>query len=97
MQTINQGVVLPVKDKKSDKSPDFRVTAKVGEQWVEIAAAWKKSSEKGSYLSLKFGDHVTVQVGEPSWKKKDDTENDFATLTTPKAPSAGVNPADVPF
>lgn len=93
MEKITQAVVLPVKEKKSDKSPDFRVTAKIGEKWEEIAACWKKSSDKGAYLSLKFGDHVEVSVGTPSWKKAEEkkADKDFADLT------GGVNPNEVPF
>jgi hypothetical protein len=102
---ITQAVILPVREKKSDKSPDFRVTAKIGDEWKEVAACWKKSSEKGPYLSLKFGDHVTVEVGEQKpWSPKlkaDPSEakaanDDFASLTTLKT-SDVVNPADVPF
>ena len=78
-----------MREKKSEKSPDFRVTAKVGDEWVEIAACWKKSSEKGNYLSMKFGDHVSVDVGEkkpwvPETKKEEEkkAEKDFDALTT---------------
>jgi len=68
---ITQAVVLPVREKKSEKAPDFRITAKVGEKWEEIGAAWKKVGDKGAYLSVKFGDHVTVDVGEAkAWSPK---------------------------
>ena len=97
MEKINQAVVLPVKDKKSDKSPDFRVTAKVGDKWEEIGACWKKTSEKGAYLSLKFGDHVEISVGTPSWKKQPDVDADFKALTEEKPKAQTVNPSEVPF
>ncbi len=44
--------IFPVKEKKNEKSPDFRISAKVGNEYVNAGSAWKKQSDKGMYLSL---------------------------------------------
>lgn len=44
--------VFPTKEKKNDKSPDFNISAKVGDKFVTCGAGWKKTGEKGMYLSL---------------------------------------------
>lgn len=35
------------KDKKSEKQPDYRVTKKVGEEWLPVGACWKKYDKNG--------------------------------------------------
>jgi uncharacterized protein (DUF736 family) len=49
---LNVKVKLVTAEKKTDNSPDFRVLAGT----LEIGAAWKKSKEDRSYLSLILDD-----------------------------------------
>jgi len=41
-----------VTEKKNDKSPDYRLSTKVGDEYVEIGAGWVKETEKGKYISF---------------------------------------------
>jgi len=52
--------INPVKKKKTEKSPDYKVMA--GQ--VEIGAAWNATSKKGNpYLSLKMEDPALPTYG----------------------------------
>jgi uncharacterized protein (DUF736 family) len=44
--------LVPV-ERSNEKSPDFRILASNS---VEFGAAWKKTSERGEYLSVKLDD-----------------------------------------
>lgn len=44
--------IFPTKEKKNANSPDFNVTAKIGEDFKTAGAAWKKQAVSGSYLSV---------------------------------------------
>ena len=54
IKTLNLNVKakLVLVDRTNDKSPDFRILA--GN--VEFGAAWKKTSDRGEYLSVKLDD-----------------------------------------
>lgn len=42
-----------VTEKKNEKEPDYRLTMKVGEEFVDIGAGWIKESAKGTkYISF---------------------------------------------
>jgi uncharacterized protein (DUF736 family) len=53
-----KAVIEPVKDKRSEGFPDFRVLG--GRNRVEIGAAWKERSESGT-------DYLGVRLDEPSF------------------------------
>jgi len=44
--------MFPNKEKKSDNHPDFNISAKVGNEFVSCGAAWKKVTEKGTFVSI---------------------------------------------
>lgn len=45
------------KKEGQDKAPDRRLSAKVGENWVDIGCAWVKVDKNGNqYLSVKMND-----------------------------------------
>jgi len=60
---INQFAIFKVGEKKSDKQPDYRLSAKVGEEYVEIGAGWIKEGKGGS----KF---ISCQLSKPYKDKK---------------------------
>jgi uncharacterized protein (DUF736 family) len=42
-------------DKKNDKEPDYRLSAKIGESFVEIGAGWIKDGKNGNkFISCQF-------------------------------------------
>lgn len=58
-----------VGEKKSATSPDYRLTAKVGEQFVEIGAGWIKEGPKGKFISFKLSDPYQERSG---WELKEE-------------------------
>lgn len=55
--------IFKVTEKKNEKSPDYRVTAKVGEGFIDVGAGWIKDSAKGKFISIKFKDQYNEQCG----------------------------------
>ena len=50
MELPEKFCVMPIKEKKNDKQPDYRVVTTGS--WVEIAACWKKLDKNGkTFLS----------------------------------------------
>ncbi len=54
--------VFPVKDKKSEKAPDYRLTARVNGEFVNAGSGWKKVTEKGTYLSLSLDVEIAKKL-----------------------------------
>jgi uncharacterized protein (DUF736 family) len=50
--SLNVKAKLVSVERSTDKSPDYRILA--GD--IEFGAAWKKTSERGEYLSVKLDD-----------------------------------------
>ena len=45
-----------VNEKENDNQPDYRLSAKIGEDYVDIGAGWIKESKNGKYISFKLRD-----------------------------------------
>lgn len=41
-------------NKKNEKEPDYKMSGKVGDGFVEIGACWKKTGSSGDYLSCQL-------------------------------------------
>lgn len=55
--------IFKVSEKRSETSPDYRVTAKIGEAFVDVGAGWVKESTKGKFISIKFNDQYQDKCG----------------------------------
>lgn len=52
---MNNFVILKNNKKNpEDKTPDYRISVKDGEKFVEAGGCWLKESEKGKYFSCKL-------------------------------------------
>jgi formylmethanofuran dehydrogenase subunit D len=73
-QKLNQGSLFKA-DKKTDKHPDLTGTIKLNDGDYFISA-WKKTGQKGEYLSLsvKKKEAQTQQAEQPKYKV---TQNDL--------------------
>lgn len=52
-----------VDEKKSEKSPDYRLSAKIGDEFVEIGAGWIKQGEHTKHISFKLSDPYKERSG----------------------------------
>lgn len=43
-------------EKKTEKSPDYLISMKVGDKFVNIGGAWIKDAKNGKYLSCKLSE-----------------------------------------
>ena len=55
---IKQFIIQLNNNKQSEKAPDRRISAKVGEEWKEIAGGWKKKDKNGN-------DYIFCKMAEP--------------------------------
>lgn len=47
--------IFKVDNKKQDKDPDYRISVKLGDEYVEAGAGWIKTSPKGTkYISCRL-------------------------------------------
>lgn len=71
--------LFKVTEKKNESSPDYRITAKVGEVFVDCGAGWIKDSKGGKFISIKFKDQYKDQCGfalvEEDMKKLEETKS----------------------
>lgn len=64
-----------VTEKKNEKEPDYRLTAKVGDEFIEIGAGWIKESAKGTkYISFSL---VKPYQGKKGWELTEEKEIEF--------------------
>jgi uncharacterized protein (DUF736 family) len=71
--------------KSGEKQPDYRIVGKTAHGSVEFGSAWKKTSEKGPFLSVSIDDPALS--GTLNAALFDAKDGDTATLrwTRPKA------------
>lgn len=47
-------------DKKKDTQPDYKISVKVGEVYMDAGACWIKEGKKAKYLSCKLNDEFEL-------------------------------------
>lgn len=63
---ITQFQIFPNKYKKEEKHPDYKISIKVGEKFVEVGAGWKKKTAKGDmYLSCSLKEIAGLEYSAP--------------------------------
>lgn len=70
---IKHFTLFKVKEKKNDKEPDYRISAKVDGEFVEVGAGWVKDGANGKYVSCSLAKPYKDRVGyiivkEPAYK-----------------------------
>ena len=65
---ILKSFVVQKTNKKSDKAPDRRMTARYGDEWVEVASGWVKKDKNGN-------DYVSAQMSKSWVDGKDNTKS----------------------
>jgi uncharacterized protein (DUF736 family) len=58
--------------KKSDKQPDYQLSAKIDEKYLTIGSAWLKEGKQGKYFSVQLKEGLAI-TGEliPYVKKEE--------------------------
>jgi hypothetical protein len=60
---INNFSIFKTKEKKSEKSPDYTISTKVGEEYITIGAGWIKEFTGGKFISCKLSDAYQAKNG----------------------------------
>lgn len=48
--------IFKLKEQKNDKSPTHSISAKIGEEYINIGVCWTKENASGKFLSCKLQD-----------------------------------------
>ena len=100
MEPIKNFAIFKVANKKNEKSPDYTLSAKVGEEYVDIGAGWVKDGAKGKFISCvlsnPYVDHVK-QTNRKGFHLMADNETSIAKSYTPDKADPGVTLDDVVF
>jgi len=75
----------PNSNKSGEKQPDYRVVGKTPHGTVEFGSAWKKSSEKGEFLSVSIDDPALSGSLNAALFTAEDGEKATLRWTRPKA------------
>lgn len=63
-------------NKKSEKEPDFKLSLKVGDSFVELGGAWKRVSSKGTpFLSVRLSNPYKERKGYHLEVDKDELDS----------------------
>lgn len=93
--------IFKVTEKKNETSPDYRVTAKVGEAYVDCGAGWIKESKNGKYISIKFKDEYGDKCGfalvEESMSKLPESKQTTSAGTPVPFPNDVINVDEIGF
>ena len=88
--------IFKAKEKKNEKSPDYNISIKVGDKYVNAGGCWLKESKGQKYFSCALAKPYKVQSG---WEIVEIKGEPVAPVdNTPVAyPSEQINPNDIPF
>lgn len=79
--SIKNFSIFKAKEKKSDKSPDYNISVKVGEHYVNVGACWLKDGKAGKYFSCKLSDGYTSKDGKKTSGFSIEQEKEGSTLS----------------
>lgn len=73
--------IFKAKEKKSEKAPDYNISLKVGDHYVNVGACWLKEGKAGKYFSCKLSDGYTSKDGKQTKGFVIEQEKEGTTLT----------------
>lgn len=85
---IKEFLIVPVKEKKSDKSPDYSLINKTDDGWNYFGVAWKKQKDGKAFLSVVLNKEYEGKAGYSVVQDKVEKENNE---------EVGITSDDIPF
>jgi uncharacterized protein (DUF736 family) len=96
MQKETISVMCFQNNKTKDTQPDYVVRAKVGEEFIEVGAGWKKTTSKGTmFLSLSLDADGLKKVYKDKYDKLTSAGTPVPTFEPISAREAEINPDQV--
>lgn len=87
--------------KEGSTAPDYKMSVKVGEEYVECGACWLKEGKSGKYFSCKLSDHYLDREKNIAKKGFELTFEEELTPDTLTSPSEdypkGLDTNSIPF
>ena len=63
METIKNFIIFKNSKKEKDNHPDYRISIKVGNDYVDGGGVWLKEGKSGKFFSCKLNDARDLRVG----------------------------------
>lgn len=93
----NFSIFKNVNKKEGSTAPDYKMSMKIGEEYVDCGACWLKEGKSGKYFSCKLADTYVDKekgVAKPGFQIVSmDIEVAESNMKYPQTP----NPDDIPF
>lgn len=89
---IKQFAIFKAKEKKNEKSPDYNISVKVGEKYLNVGGCWLKEGKGGKYFSCKLSDGYQDRKGFSITEDSGLTEEDKEAIKALKANSGETQP-----
>lgn len=87
--------------KEKDTHPDYKLSAKIGDEYVEIGAGWIKKGNSGAeFISFKLKDPYEARNSyhiEEDLAPKQAVKPETKPTVVIEYPNEEVNPDDIPF
>ena len=83
-----QFTIFKATDKKNEKSPDYNISIKVGEKWINIGGAWIRESNGKKFFSCKLSDAYGERNGFHITEDKKEEQKVHGTVVYPETISA---------
>jgi len=86
-------------DKKKETQPDYKISVKVGDVYMDAGAGWVKDGKKGKYLSCKLNDefHLTVHTKPMTPEQEVEEHEKEVPPAEYEVDGKVVSSADIPF
>lgn len=103
MEKITNFSIFKVTDKKKDNHPDYKLSTKIGDEYVEIGGGWIKDFKGGKFISCKLstpyearnGYHIEVDLADKQPVPK--FERDSQGKPVGEKVADEIDPSSIPF
>lgn len=87
MEPIRTFAIFKNTHKKEDKHPDYKISIKIGDVYVDAGGVWMKEGKAGKFMSCRFNEAKDTRPGF-----RIETE-----LPPIREAAADIDPSQVPF
>lgn len=103
---MKQFAIFKNTKKENDKQPDYKLSAKIDDVYVEVGAGWIKEGKTGKFIAVKLADNFNEKPGftlemeksiQPNFEKDSKGVAMKSPAETVISADEDINPEDIPF
>jgi len=106
MEKITNFAIFKTKEKKSDKSPDYTLSTKNGNEYINIGSGWIKEGKAGKFISVQLksayngvgGFYISQENASSLTPDEAQKIKEMKEMANKKVvENEEINPLDIPF